>query len=120
MGATGELQADHAVLVNVSAAKIVAAKGAIAYNIVDNSEEGLVLSENEVRVGVFVSDRLEGPSYFEMRSNVLEIDGGQFFREKVAGNDYSFQEVYDLNQGVNVSACARMAQDALLARRAAL
>merc|ERR1711862_565256 len=83
--ATGELQADHAVLVNVSAAKIVAAKGAIAYNIVDNSEEGLVLSENEVRVGVFVSDRLEGPSYFEMRSNVLEIDGGQFFKEKVAG-----------------------------------
>lgn len=96
-----DLQATGAVLVNVCAKKIVAGKGAVAYNVVDNSEGGLTLAENEVRVGVFHVDK----PYFVMKSNVAEIDGGKFFKEKVCANEFSFQEVYDLNHGVDVQAC---------------
>lgn len=100
----GELRADGAVLVNTCAKRIVAGKGAVAYNVVDASEDGLVLAENEVRVGVFTTK--EGHAYFEMRSNVEEIDGGKAFKERVCGNAMSFQEVYDLNCGADVCACA--------------
>merc|ERR1712070_1230555 len=92
-----EIQADGAVLLNVCAKRIVAAKGAVAYNLVDNSDEGVVLGENEVRVGVFTLDTQN--KYFEMRSNVATTDGGKVFKEKVHGNPKSFQEVYDMNCG---------------------
>jgi len=105
--AAGELRADGAVLVNVAARRIVAAKGSLAYNIVDTSEEGITLGENEVRVGVFTLDK-DRP-YFEMRSNVAEIDGGKVFKERVCGNAFSFQEVYDLNHGADVMACGAAA-----------
>jgi len=106
----GELRAEGAVLVNTCAKRIVAGKGSVVYNVVDTSEEGLVLAENEVRVGVFTTK--EGHAYFEMRSNVAEIDGGKAFKERVCGNAMSFQEVYDLNCGVDVSACAAAAAKA--------
>lgn len=102
-----EIRAEAAVLVNVCAKKVVAAPGSVAYNILDTSEEGLVLKENEVRVGVFTLDSAR--PYFEMRSDREEIDGGKVFKERVCGNALSFQEVYDLNSGVDVSACAEAA-----------
>lgn len=110
---TTELHADRAVLVNVCAKRISAAKGAIAYNIVDDSEDGLTLAEDEVRVGVFTLDAAR--PYFEMRSNVAEIDGGKAFKDRVCGNAMSFQEVYDVNFGVDVSACGAAAAAAFAA-----
>jgi len=104
-----DIQAEGAVLVNVCAKKISAAKGAVAYNIVDESEEGITLAENEVRVGVFTLDKKQ--PYFEMKSNVAEIDGGKKFKDVVCDNKYSFQGVYDLNFGVNVTACAAAAAE---------
>lgn len=111
-----EVQADHAVLVNVSARRVVAPRGSVLYNIVDHSEEGIVLGENEVRVGVFTQDPAR--PYFEMRSNVAEIDGGKVFKERVCGNAFSFQEVYDLNCGADIAACAAAAAKAHSERRA--
>eukprot|EP00929_Paragymnodinium_shiwhaense_P005307 TRINITY_DN10705_c0_g1_i2.p1 TRINITY_DN10705_c0_g1~~TRINITY_DN10705_c0_g1_i2.p1 ORF type:complete len:527 (-),score=150.27 TRINITY_DN10705_c0_g1_i2:226-1806(-) len=99
------INADGALLVNVTAKKIKAVKGAIAYNIVDDTEDGISLNENEVRVGVFTT-KADTP-YFEMKSNIAEVDGGKAFKEKVCGNDKSFQDVYDLNCGMDVTACAR-------------
>jgi len=115
---TPEIQAEGAVVVNVCAKKVVAPKGAIAYNVVDTSEQGLVLKENEVRVGVFTTDIKR--SYFEMRSDSAEIDGGKVFKEKVCSNPYSFQEVYDLNQGTDVVGCAAASGRAFQARAAQL
>lgn len=127
-----ELTADSAVLVGVYAKKIVAGKGSVAYNIVDESEEGIVLRENEVRVGVFTlqddwkastswfGSAQKGLPYFEMKSNVQETDGGKVFKTKVHGNIMSFQEVYDFNQGVDVTACAAKAKAAKERFRAAL
>jgi len=113
-----ELRADGAVVVNSCAKKIVAAKGAVLYNVVDTSDEGITLAENEVRVGVFTLDK-DRPS-FEMRSNVAEIDGGKVFKEPVCGNEFSFQGVYDLNHGVDVTACAAVARAAFERRAESL
>lgn len=113
-----ELRAERAVVVNVCAARIVAPPGSVLYNVVDSSEEGIVLAENEVRVGIFTQDP-ERP-YFEMRSDSGSIDGGQVFKDRVCGNSFSFQEVYDLNQGADVSACAASAVAAFKARAEAL
>lgn len=105
-----EIQADGAVLVNVCSKKIVAPRGSVAYNLVDNSDEGIVLGEDEVRVGVFTLDAES--NYFEMRSNVATTDSGKVFKEKVHSNSKSFQEVYDMNCGVNVSACVEVSRAA--------
>jgi len=103
----GEVQAEGAVLVQVSAKKIVAGKGSIAYNVIDTSEEGLVLAENEVRVGVCTLDD-ERP-YLQMSSSA-ETDGGKAWKEKVHGNPKSFEDVYNMNKGVDVSACAAVSK----------
>lgn len=103
-----ELNADCALLTGCCAKKITAAKGSIGYNLVDESEEGIVLAENEVRVGVFALDR----PYFEMKSDVAKTDGGKVFKEKVHANTLSFQEVYDLNHGTDVTACGKKAVEA--------
>ena len=50
------VEATDAILINVTAARVIAPRGSILYNVVDDSEEGIVLEENEVRVGVFSAD----------------------------------------------------------------
>lgn len=50
--------------------------------------------------------------YFEMKSNAAETDGGKVFKTKVHDNKYSFQEVYDMNMGTDVTACAAKAAEA--------
>lgn len=108
---TGDVQAEGAVLVKCCAKRIQAAKGALAYNVIDESEEGIVLSEGEIRVGVF-TDKPGESSYFEMRSNWDKYDGGKVFKERVCGNKFSFQEVYNLNIGVDVTQCSNLANSA--------
>merc|ERR1712178_574240 len=105
-----DISAEGAVLVGCSARKITAAKGSIGYNLVDEafSKEGIVLAENEVRVGVFTLNR----PYFEMKSDAAKTDGGKVFTTKVHDNAMSFQEVYDLNHGTDVTACAAKAAEA--------
>jgi len=106
--ACSEISADGAVLVGCAAKKIVAGKGSIGYNLVDESDQGITLAPNEVRVGIFTLGR----PYFEMKSDVEKTDGGKVFKEKVHGNPLSFQEVYDLNHNTDVTKCAKMAKDA--------
>jgi len=48
-----EVVADGAILVSVTAKKIRASPGSVVYNVVDDSEEGVVVGEKEVLVGVF-------------------------------------------------------------------
>jgi heme-degrading monooxygenase HmoA len=100
------IQADGAVLMQVSANKIIAGKGSICYNVIDESEAGITLADNEVRVGIFDA---EG-KYFEMKSEV-STDGGKAWKEKVHGNAKSFEDVHTENKGANVSACARAAAE---------
>lgn len=94
----GEIDANGAILVNVTAKSIKAAKGSILYNVVDDSEEGVVVGEGEVRVGVF--DKLGGQSVV---NSSLAIDGGKVWKEAVAGNANSFEGIHSENRNSDVA-----------------
>ena len=58
-------------------------KGLVLYNVVDDSEEGIVIEEGDVRVNVF----MPGKEKIVMKSNV-SIDGGKVFKTKMDINPY--------------------------------
>jgi hypothetical protein len=91
-----QIQANGAILINVTAKRIVAAEGAIVYNIVDTSEAGLVLAQGQVMAGVFSADGTQ-----EVLNSSLSTDGGKSWETAVAGNAHSFEQIYDLNSSVS-------------------
>lgn len=97
------IEAEHCVLINVTAEKIVMKPYSIAYNLVDDKQsptiiqEGiLLLEEKNVLVGVFD----ENGKQLVIRSH-MDTDGGKAWEIKVHGNDMTFEEV---NIG-NADAC---------------
>lgn len=87
------IEAEEAILVNVTADRIIAGKGSIVYNVVapDNS---LTVAPGQVLAGVFSDDG----SYHIVRSDI-SIDGGKAWETVLAdlGNKHSFEQVYNLN-----------------------
>lgn len=90
------IEATGAILVNVTAKKIKAAPGAICYNVVDDTDEGIVLGEGEVLTTVFGEDG----SQKRMRCT-LATDGKEAWSVTLPGNPHSFQEIHALNKGVD-------------------
>lgn len=93
-----DVNIDGAIVINCVAKKITAGKNAILYNIVDDSEEGIVAGEGDVIVSVTE----ESGSMMELRSK-HSICGGKAWKEKVAGNTMTFEEVMIKNFNSNVS-----------------
>lgn len=89
---------DGAIVVNCTAKKIVAPKNCILYNLIDDSEEGIIANEGDVIVSV--TD--ESGKMMELRSK-HSICGGQAWKEKVEGNDMTFEEVMIKNFNSNVT-----------------
>lgn len=92
------INVDGAILVNVSAKRVRAGKGAILYNIVDSSEEGIEVGEGDVLVGLF--DASGG--VVNIRSNT-NIDGGKAWKEAVCGNPQSFEDIHAANKNAKVA-----------------
>ncbi len=95
---TMDLQAEGAIIVNCTAKKIVAGKNSILYNLIDDSEEGIVAAEGDVIVSVTE----ESGEMMELRSK-HSICGGKAWKEKVAGNSHTFEEVMIKNFNSNVA-----------------
>lgn len=93
-----EIQSSGAIIVNCAARKIVAGKNAILYNIIDESEEGIVALDGDVIVSV--TD--ESGEMMELRSK-HSICGGKAWNDKVEGNTMTFEEVMIKNFGSNVT-----------------
>jgi len=93
-----DVNIDGAIVVNCTAKKIVAAKNSILYNLIDDSEEGIVAGEGDVIVSVTE----ENGDMMELRSK-HSICGGKAWKEKVEGNEMTFEEVMVKNFGSNVS-----------------
>ena len=70
------IEANGAILINVTASKIVAQPGSIIYNVIDDSEEGLVVEAGQVLAGVFRDDG----SQIVVKS-LNSIDGGKYYFE---------------------------------------
>eukprot|EP01063_Lacrimia_lanifica_P038017 TRINITY_DN7976_c0_g1_i1.p1 TRINITY_DN7976_c0_g1~~TRINITY_DN7976_c0_g1_i1.p1 ORF type:complete len:528 (+),score=270.41 TRINITY_DN7976_c0_g1_i1:50-1633(+) len=112
-----EVQAEGAILVNCSAKKITAAPGAIAYNVVDDSEEGLVLEAGKVITSVFGEDG----SVVRMNAH-LSTDGKDAWKKVLEGNEYSFEQMHAKNKGVDpvkAEAAQRAAHEELAKKIAA-
>jgi len=93
-----DMIAEGAIIVNCTAKKIVAGKNAILYNLIDDSDEGIVAGEGDVIVSVTE----ESGEMMELRSK-HSICGGKAWKELVAGNKHSFEEIMVKNFNSNVT-----------------
>lgn len=93
-----DVSIDGAIVVNCTARKIVASKNAILYNIIDDSDEGIIAGEGDVIVSVTE----ESGEMMELRSK-HSICGGKAWKDKVEGNTMTFEEVMYKNFGANVT-----------------
>merc|ERR1712003_231568 len=96
------------VMVGVTARKVTG-KGFLLYNVVDDSEEGIVMSEGEVRADVFIPGH---KGKISMRTNYLKLDSGKNWKVQVDGNEYSFEQIYEMNFGVDVAKAFELARTA--------
>ena len=94
----GDIEVQGAILVNVTAKKIRAAAGSILYNIIDDSDEGIILQDGDVLVGVFDN---EG-NVTNIESNV-SIDGGKAWKEVILHNKLSFEALHSINKNSDVA-----------------
>lgn len=101
-----ELDVTEAMLVNVTARRITG-RNCLLYNVADDSEEGLVMEDGEVRADVF----FPSGTVLTMRST-MDTHGGNAWHEAVCGNACSFNDVFVRNADVQVL-------DAVAARDAA-
>ena len=86
------IDAEGCILINVTADSIVAKPGCIIYNIIDESDYGIDLSEGQVLAGVFTDDG----SQLVMKS-ATTIDGGKAWEQKLEWNPRTFEDVYNMN-----------------------
>ena len=102
-----ELQiGDNAIVVNCAAKKIVAGKGAVLYNLVSESEEGIVADDGDVFVSVTDAD---GSSM--LLKSKTDICGGQAWKKVLDGNSVSFEEVNKQNRDSDVSTIEKKRQE---------
>ena len=94
---TESLECEGSVVVGVTARRIKLGKGCVAYNVIDKSEEGLVLADGDVIVGIVGEDG----SQMIIRSN-QSIDGGKAWKEVVCDNPHSFEALHALNGEANL------------------
>ena len=92
------VEAEGAIIVNCTAKKIVAGKGAILYNLIDTSDEGIVAAPGEVIVAV--TDESGDSMILKSR---MDIDGGKAWKLRLNMNDMSFEEVRDNNMDANIT-----------------
>ena len=95
----GTIEAAGAVLINVTAKKIVAPPGAVIYNVCDDSDDGIVVGEGVACVGVWD----EAGACFLMKTMAAE-DQKKHWSTKIEkfGNAKSYEEVYLSNMDTNV------------------
>jgi len=91
---------EGAILMNVTSTSPVAGKAGVLYNVVD--ESGSPLGADAVRADVFM------PGKKLVVKSAMSIDGGKAWKEKLEGNEDSFEGVYKTNQKLDVSECVQL------------
>ncbi|CAB9498019.1 expressed unknown protein [Seminavis robusta] len=92
-----EIQADGAIIVNCVAKTIKAGKGAILYNLVGESDAGIVAADGEVIVAV-----TEESGDSMLLKSRMDIDGGKAWKQKLDMNSLSFEDVHKKNKEANI------------------
>ena len=89
------IDATDCVLVNVTAKRIIAAPGSVAYNVINDDPNGLILKDGDVTAGLFDED-----AKMTLIKSHVSIDGGKYWDEKVENNANTFGEIYEMNTTV--------------------
>jgi hypothetical protein len=89
---------EDAIVVNCAAKKIVAGKGAVLYNLISDSDDGIVAKDGDVIVAVTDAD---GSSM--LLTSKISICGGDAWKKVLDGNSMSFEEVHKQNKDSDVS-----------------
>ena len=82
---------EDSLLVGVTAKKI-SARGALCYNVVDTSDEGIVLSPGQCRCDIII-DGARQSLFCD-----IQHDGRVSWKLKVSGNGMTFEEVWKYNK----------------------
>jgi hypothetical protein len=101
-----EINADGAIIVNCAAKKIIAGKGAILYNLIDDTEEGIVAAPGQVMVAT--TDEAGTATLLKSR---MDIDGGQAWKIKLDENELSFEDVHKKNKDSNIREIQKKRQE---------
>ena len=102
-----DLSLDGAIVVNCAAKKISAGPGAILYNLIDESDEGIVAEAGHVMVAVTEEDG----SSMVLKSR-MDVDGGKAWKEVLEGfNTVSFEDVHKKNKMANIVAIQAKRQE---------
>jgi hypothetical protein len=99
-----DCECDGAILVNVTATRIKVAPGCMVYNVVSTDPEGIVIDKpGSILTSTLQASGNNGANMVSMKSH-LDLDGGKVWKTKVLDNNFSFEEIYNLNGAVDVSA----------------
>jgi hypothetical protein len=102
---------DDCVLVNVSSLRPILGRGGVLYNVVDDETSGtLSCDHGAVRADVFVPERVNalprlgtvGGRHLQLHSS-MDTDGGKAWKVKLPQNELSFEQMHELNKGVEVA-----------------
>ena len=93
---------EKAIVVNCCAKKIVAGRGAVLYNLVSDSDDGIVAGDGDVIVSVTDT---EGKSM--LLKSKIDICGGKAWKSVLDGNSMSFEEVHKKNRDTDISTIER-------------
>jgi len=100
------VETDGAIVVNCAAKKITAGKGCILYNLVDDSDDGIVAKDGQVMVSV--TDESGTSSLLQ---SSMDVDGGKAWKIKLDCNDASFEDVHRKNKDANIREIASKRQE---------
>ena len=105
----------NSLLVNVTA-KNIRAHNCVVYNVVDESEDGLILPDGTVFTNVFIPASTQGGDHTKLViTSTTTTCGGKVFKTRLAQNPHSFNDVYKLNADIDVQrayATAKAAHEA--------
>ncbi|CAE7654414.1 ABCG25, partial [Symbiodinium sp. CCMP2592] len=97
------IDVENCILVKVSSSRPISGKAGLLYNVVEDGK-GDTLPCDRVRADVFMPDGIHHKIY-----STPSTDGGKVWKEKVQGNNFSFEGIYKANQPLDVSKCTEAA-----------
>lgn len=92
------VEAEGAIIINCSAKKIVAEKGSILYNLIDDTSDGIHAKAGDVLISV-----LEESGETTILRSHLDTCGGKNWKKKLPQNDYSFEDMNKKLRDSNVT-----------------
>jgi hypothetical protein len=102
----GSVTAEGALIINCAAKKIKAGKGSILYNIVNDTEDGIVAEPGQIMVSVTA----ESGETMLLQSHI-DTDGGKEWKNKLEYNSLSFEDVHTKNKDADIQKIQKLRQE---------